>query len=172
LRRWTHYHRPTAASLPRSRPTARPGGFLALAQRPVDSSRAPVPDSPQEREIVGRFAEAVERGDTNAVVALLADDAWVTMPPYRFAYQGREAITLFLDDRARLRGAPLRVVPTRANGQSAFGCYHGNRFGLFPRLRRLTVPWHAILVAFAWTFLDPTPLGRREDWDGSSAGYP
>jgi hypothetical protein len=99
----------------------------ALAQRPIDSSRAPVPDSPQEREIVGRFAEAVERGDTEAVVALLADDAWVTMPPYPFEYQGIEAITLFLDDRARLRGAPLRVVPTRANGHPAFGCYLDDR---------------------------------------------
>jgi RNA polymerase sigma-70 factor (TIGR02960 family) len=99
----------------------------ALAQRPIDSSRAPAPDSSQEREIVGRFAEAVERGDTKAVVALLADDAWVTMPPYPFEYQGIEAITLFLDDRARLRGAPLRVVPTRANGQPAFGCYLDDR---------------------------------------------
>jgi RNA polymerase sigma-70 factor (TIGR02960 family) len=99
----------------------------ALAQRPIDSSHAPVPDSPQERELVGRFVDAVERGDTEAVVALLADDAWVTMPPYPFEYQGKEAITLFLDDRAHLRGAPLRVVPTRANGQPAFGCYLDDR---------------------------------------------
>jgi RNA polymerase sigma-70 factor (TIGR02960 family) len=95
----------------------------ALAQRPIDSSRAPLPDSPQERELVGRFAEAFGRGDTKAVVALLTDDAWVTMPPYPFEYHGKEAITVFLQDRARLRGAPLRLVPTRANGQPAFGTY-------------------------------------------------
>src|SRR5919201_4162069 len=47
----------------------------ALAQRPIDSSSAPIPDSPQERELVGRFADAVERGDTKAIVALPADDA-------------------------------------------------------------------------------------------------
>jgi RNA polymerase sigma-70 factor (TIGR02960 family) len=99
----------------------------ALAQRPIGSSRAPLPGSPQEREIVGRFADAFERGDTGAVVALLTDDAWVTMPPYPFEYQGKAAITLFLEDRARLRGAPLRVVPTRANGQPAFGCYLDDR---------------------------------------------
>ena len=109
-----------------------------LAERPIDSSRAPAPDSPEEREIVGRFADAVDHGDTQAVVALLADDAWVTMPPYPFEYQGKAAITLFMDDRARLRGAPLRVVATRANGQPAFGCYLDDRhapiarpFGLF-----------------------------------------
>jgi RNA polymerase sigma-70 factor (TIGR02960 family) len=95
----------------------------ALTERPIDSSRAPLPDSPQERELVGRFAEAFERGDTKAVVALLTDDAWVTMPPYPFEYQGMEAITVFLEDRARVRGAPLRLVPTRANGQPAFGTY-------------------------------------------------
>jgi RNA polymerase sigma-70 factor (ECF subfamily) len=99
----------------------------ALAERPIDPARAPLPDSPQERELVGRFADAFERGDTNAVVALLADDAWVTMPPYPFEYQGTAAITLFLEDRARLRGAPLRLVPTRANGQPAFGCYLDDR---------------------------------------------
>jgi RNA polymerase sigma-70 factor (TIGR02960 family) len=99
----------------------------ALAERPIDSSRAPLPDSPQERELLGRFAEAFERGDTKAVVALLADDAWLTMPPYPFEYQGKEAITPFLEERARLRGAPLRLVPTRANGQPAFGCYLDDR---------------------------------------------
>ena len=103
----------------------------ALAARPVDAARAPAPGSPQERRIVDRFADAVERGDTGAVVALLADDAWVTMPPYPFEYQGREAIARFLEDRARLRGGPLRAVPTRANGQPAFGCYLGARpYGL------------------------------------------
>ena len=103
----------------------------ALAARPVDAARAPAPGSPQERRVVDRFADAVERGDTGAVVALLADDAWVTMPPYPFEYQGKEAIARFLEDRARLRGGPLRAVPTRANGQPAFGCYLGARpYGL------------------------------------------
>ncbi len=95
----------------------------ALAERPIDSSRVPIPNSPQEREIVRRFADAFERGDAAAVVALLAGDAWVTMPPYPFEYQGKEAITLFLETQFPLRAAPVRVVPTRANGQPAFGCY-------------------------------------------------
>jgi hypothetical protein len=57
------------------------------------------------------------------IVALLTDDAWLTMPPEPYEYQGRPAIARFLDDRAERRGAPLRLVPTRANGQPAFGCY-------------------------------------------------
>ena len=45
------------------------------------------------------------------------------MPPQPFEYQGHAAIAGFLHDRAALRGRPLRLVPTRANGQPAFGCY-------------------------------------------------
>ena len=85
--------------------------------------RAPLPNSKREREIVGRLADAFEAGDIDGVVALLTDDAWLTMPPEPYEYQGHGAIGAFLDDRAVRRGAPLRLVPTRANGQPAFGCY-------------------------------------------------
>jgi RNA polymerase sigma-70 factor (TIGR02960 family) len=85
--------------------------------------RAPLPDSQRERIVVGRFVEAVESGDTGDIVAVLTDDAWLTMPPEPYEYQGPPAIAGFLEDRAIRRGAPLRMVATRANGQPAFGCY-------------------------------------------------
>ena len=85
--------------------------------------RAPLPNSKRERDIVGRLADAFEEGDIDGVVALLTDDAWLTMPPESYEYQGRAAIGAFLNDRAGRRGAPLRLVPTRANRQPAFGCY-------------------------------------------------
>jgi RNA polymerase sigma-70 factor (TIGR02960 family) len=88
-----------------------------------DPEGTPLPHSPRERELVGRFADAVEEGDIDSVVSLLTDDAWLTMPPQPFEYQGHPAIARFLDDRALLRGRSLRLVPTRANGQPAFGCY-------------------------------------------------
>jgi hypothetical protein len=87
--------------------------------------RAPLPNSKHERDIVGRFAEALETGDTDAIVGLLIDDAWLTMPPEPYEYQGHVAIGAFLRDRTVRRGAPL-LVPTRANGQPAFGCYFPN----------------------------------------------
>jgi RNA polymerase sigma-70 factor (TIGR02960 family) len=90
---------------------------------PPDRDRGPLPNSARERELVGRFADAVESGDVDDVVSLLTDDALLTMPPQPLEYQGHEAIAAFLRDRAELRGAPLRVVPTRANTQPAFGCY-------------------------------------------------
>ena len=84
--------------------------------------RAPLPNSKLERDVVGRFAHALETGDTDAVVALLTDDAWLTMPPEPYEYQGPIAIGTFLRDRTARRGTPL-LVPTRANAQPAFGCY-------------------------------------------------
>jgi RNA polymerase sigma-70 factor (TIGR02960 family) len=95
----------------------------ALEQRLPARDRAPRPNSAQERRLVGRFADAVERGDVDAMVALLTDDSRLTMPPQPVEYQGRAAIGAFLHHRAELRGVPLRVVPTRANTQPAFGCY-------------------------------------------------
>ena len=85
--------------------------------------RAPLPDSKRERDVVGRFAETVENGDINAMIALLTDDAWLTMPPLPHMYQGTDAIGSFLRGAEERRGAPLRLVPTRANGQPAFGSY-------------------------------------------------
>jgi RNA polymerase sigma-70 factor (TIGR02960 family) len=95
----------------------------ALRAPAADRDRAPRPESPRERRLVRRFADAVQSGDVDAIVALLTADARLTMPPQPLEYQGHEAIAAFLRYRAELRGAPLRVVPTRANTQPAFGCY-------------------------------------------------
>jgi RNA polymerase sigma-70 factor (ECF subfamily) len=89
----------------------------------ADRERAPRPNSASERQLVGRFADAVHSGDIDEIVALLTDDALLTMPPQPLEYQGHEPIAAFLRHRGELRGAPLRVVPTRANTQPAFGCY-------------------------------------------------
>ena len=84
--------------------------------------RAPLPNSKLERELVGRFADAVEAGDIDGMVALLTEDAWLAMPPEPYEYQGGAAIGMFLRDREVARGA-MRLVATRANGQPAFACY-------------------------------------------------
>jgi RNA polymerase sigma-70 factor (ECF subfamily) len=82
-----------------------------------------LPSAARERELVDRFADAVESGDIDAVIALLTDDALLTMPPQPLVYVGHAGIAAFLRYSAERRGAPLRVVPTRANGQPAFACY-------------------------------------------------
>ena len=85
---------------------------------------APLPGSPEERALVSRFATAFEAGDIAGVVALLTDDALMTMPPEAAEYEGPQAISRFLST-VPASGAleRFRLVPTRANGQPAFGCY-------------------------------------------------
>jgi RNA polymerase sigma-70 factor (ECF subfamily) len=74
------------------------------------------------REIVERFVDAFERGEVDAILAFLADDATFSMPPYREWAEGREAIagSWLMPDGPPPR---LRYVHARANGQPALGTY-------------------------------------------------
>ena len=95
------------------------------ADQPVaQREQTTLPNSREERELVARFTDAFEGGDVEGVVALLTDDAWLTMPPQPLEYQGPVAIASFLSSvPAGGRLDHFRLVPTRANGQPAFGCY-------------------------------------------------
>ena len=78
------------------------------------------------RRVVEDFIDAFERGDVDAILTLLAEDATFTMPPYASWYRGREAIA----DSWLMPGGPpprLRYVPTRANGQLALATYQLDR---------------------------------------------
>jgi RNA polymerase sigma-70 factor (TIGR02960 family) len=91
---------------------------------PWTHDRAPVPRSAQEHGLVARFADAFERGDVEPIVALLAEDAWWTMPPEPLGYQGNDAIREYIANAFATRwDDPHRLIPTRANSQPAFGHY-------------------------------------------------
>src|SRR5919198_4008880 len=75
----------------------------------------------QVRELVESYVDAWERGDVDAVVAMLAQDATFSMPPQAEWFHGRGAIAAFLP-----RGPMAmrrRFLPARANAQPAFGTY-------------------------------------------------
>ncbi|RSM84933.1 RNA polymerase subunit sigma-70 [Kibdelosporangium aridum] len=95
----------------------------ALANELPDRENAPRPNSPLERRIVADFIRVFEAGDVDAVVAMLTDDALLTMPPLPLEYQGIEAVRHFLATVALSDGRRHVLIPTRANGQPAFGCY-------------------------------------------------
>ncbi len=93
-------------------------------QRPRSAGREPPPacGSPVEEALVAKFVRAWESADLGALVALLTDDVFMSMPPMPFEYQGRDVVAGFC---AGLFGAGRRfdLVPARANGQPAFGAY-------------------------------------------------
>ena len=79
-------------------------------------------DDEKLQEMVENYMDAIQNGDVNRVVSMLAEDAAWSMPPLATWYRG-DRIPDFL------RLGPLsgdwkwRHVPTHANGQLAVGCY-------------------------------------------------
>jgi len=91
---------------------------------PRAAGREPPPPagSPAEDAIVAKFVRAWQSADVGALVGLLTDDVFMSMPPMPFEYQGQDIVARFC---AGLFGAGRRfdLVPARANGQPAFGAY-------------------------------------------------
>jgi RNA polymerase sigma-70 factor (ECF subfamily) len=135
---------------------------LQRRQQPA-AGRQPPPaaGSPAEDAIVAKFARAWESADLDALVALLTDDVFIAMPPEPFGYEGRDLVARYW---ARQFGAGRRfdLVPTRANGQPAFGAYlrvaagirhatgfyvltlAGNRICAITRFDNSVLPWFGL----------------------------
>jgi RNA polymerase sigma-70 factor (ECF subfamily) len=75
------------------------------------------------RDVVQRYMDAMTRGDVDAVVAMLAEDAAWSMPPMSTWYRGREALVAWLTEWPLSGEWRWRNLPARANGQSAFASY-------------------------------------------------
>jgi ketosteroid isomerase-like protein len=110
---------------------------------------------------VAAFVGAYQSGDVDALVALLTDDVFFSMPPIPLQYQGRDVVARLF---ASIFGSGRRVdlVPTRANGQPAFGAYlraatgirhgtglfvltlAGERICAFTRFDNSVLPWFGL----------------------------
>jgi RNA polymerase sigma-70 factor (TIGR02960 family) len=127
----------------------------------ADREPPPASSSPTEDAIVAKFVRAYESADLDALVALLTDDVFISMPPMPFEYQGRDVAARFCGS---IFGAGRRfdLVPTRANGQPAFGAYlrapngirhgvgllvltlSGNRICAMTRFDNSVLPWFGL----------------------------
>jgi RNA polymerase sigma-70 factor (ECF subfamily) len=121
----------------------------------------PIAGSPTEDALVTKFARAWESADMGALVGLLTEDVFISMPPMPFGYEGRDVVARFC---ASLFDAGRRfdLVPTRANGQPAFGAYlrtpagirhgtglyvltlTGDRIGAMTRFDNSVFPWFGL----------------------------
>jgi RNA polymerase sigma-70 factor (ECF subfamily) len=93
-------------------------------QRPPAGGREPPPPSGSASEdaITAKFASAWQAADIDALVALLTSDVFISMPPIPYEYVGRDLAASFCSSLFRA-GRRFDLVPTRANGQPAFGAY-------------------------------------------------
>ncbi len=131
-------------------------------QQPPAAGREPPPaaGSPAEDALVAKFVRAWESADLGAVVAMLTDDVFMSMPPMPFEYEGRDVVARFC---ASIFGSGRReLVPTRANGQPAFGAYlrahsgirhgtglfvltlSGDRICAMTRFENTVLPWFGL----------------------------
>ena len=100
-------------------------------RRPPIAGRQPPPASGSSAEdaIVAKFVSAYESADLDALVALLTDDVFMSMPPMPLEYEGREVVSRFCAIIFR-SGRRFDLVRTRANGQPALGVYLGAPTGV------------------------------------------
>jgi RNA polymerase sigma-70 factor, ECF subfamily len=114
--------------------------------------------SEAQSTLLARYVDAFHRYDVDELVALLREDATLSMPPFTLWLRGRDAIRAWLSGRGiGCRGS--RLVPTAASASPAFGQYHPA--GPDGRLQ----PWAIIVLELdgeriaAWNaFLDTEKL--------------
>ena len=92
---------------------------------PADRRRRPArqPDTAAEHRLAARLTDALERADLDALIELLVTDVRLSMPPAMLEYRGIESAQRVFAAVTFRPGRTYRVVPTRANGQPAFGLY-------------------------------------------------
>ncbi len=81
--------------------------------------------------MLDRYVEAFWNKDIEAIVSMLTKDAVWEMPPYTGWYQGAENIGRLVDSQCPGGVHDMRMLPTRANGQPAFGLYMRGADGTF-----------------------------------------
>jgi RNA polymerase sigma-70 factor (ECF subfamily) len=91
--------------------------------------------TPEQKEMLDRYVQAFWDKDIEAIVSMLTKDAIWEMPPYTGWYQGAENIGTLIDTQCPGQRHDMRMVPTRANRQPAFGLYMRVEDGSF-------VPFH------------------------------
>lgn len=99
------------------------------ASRQRDASNI-VGADPKIRSLLERYLHAWESADIDEIISLLTKDATFPMPPLPAWYQGHTAIRALISEvilAGEGRGR-WRLLPTRANGQSAFAFYQLNPF--------------------------------------------
>ena len=136
-------------------------GLHRLQVPSADHQPPPAAGSPAEDALVAKFVSAYQSGDLDALIALLTDDVFMSMPPLPLEYEGRDVVAAFCGLLFRA-GRDYQLVPTRANGQPAFGFYvlgpdgvrhgtgftvltlAGDRISAMTRFETTVLPWFGL----------------------------
>jgi RNA polymerase sigma-70 factor (ECF subfamily) len=132
------------------------------------------PTDPAQRELLDRYARAMELKDIATIVSLCAQEAVWEMPPFVGWYQGAETIGLLIDVNCPAGPGELRMVPTTANGQPAFGMYYLTDDGTYRPFQLQVLELRGGEVAHVSAFFDHslfTLFGLPEHLDADTPLY-
>jgi RNA polymerase sigma-70 factor (ECF subfamily) len=132
------------------------------------------PEDVAQRELLDRYMAAFEAYDTEAMVALFTEDAVWEMPPFTGWYQGAESIVRLISLNCPASGPEdMRMVPTRANGQPAFGLYMRDHDGVHRAFQIQVLTLGATGVTHVGAFFDTglfAAFGLPEELPGRGSG--
>ncbi|MEP6695342.1 MAG: hypothetical protein ABJA34_00535 [Pseudonocardiales bacterium] len=107
-----------------------------LCRRPpvADRERPPASGSPSGDAIVADFVDAYESVDLDALVRLLTDDVFCSMPPMPFEYEGRPAFGVHLRAPNGIAHGVGLIVLTLA----------GDQICAMSRFENAVLPWFGL----------------------------
>jgi RNA polymerase sigma-70 factor (ECF subfamily) len=117
------------------------------------------PLSDEQRRLVGRYVDAFERYDMDALVALLHHDVIQTMPPYAMWLQGADDIVTWYTG-AGIGCAGSRLVAGQANGCPAFAQYRIDPMGGHAPWALQVLELRGDRIAAIHAFLDTEAFAR------------
>jgi RNA polymerase sigma-70 factor (ECF subfamily) len=112
--------------------------------------------TPEQKEMLDRYVHAFWEKDIEAIVSMLTKDAVWEMPPFPGWYQGAETIGRLIDTQCPGESHDMRMLPTRANGQPAFGLYMRGSDGTFRPFHLQVLALGPDGVQHVGAFFDPS----------------
>lgn len=118
----------------------------------------PLPADDSLRVVLDRYVRAWEAADISTLIALLKEDAVMSMPPAIAWFQGRAAIREFTTREIfpNMGAASWLFKPLRANGQPAFAVYEPDKTGKSYQAHSIhTLTFDGLQVAEIIVFYEP-----------------
>ena len=133
--------------------------ILSRRYRPDTAAGAMTAPTGTISAVLDRYVRAWESGDVDGLVALLKEDATVSMPPSSSWFAGREAIRAFTAAHIFVRPTAWKLIPTRANAQPAFALYQRAGAGPYRAFGIQVLTIRGDRIAGITTFISPDLVG-------------
>ncbi len=137
-----------------------------LAVAGLDEDAVTEPTDARQRALLDRYARAIEQKDVTALVDMFTAEARWEMPPFLAWYRGPQDIARLVAVQCPAGPGELRMVPTAANGQPAFGMYMVQGDGDFHPFQLQVLQLSAGRLGHVTAFFDRAlfPLFGLPDW--------